>query len=108
VLTDVLSGICQRCAIAVPAALELRKDQTGHIDLHGEQSEGPAAGMMPQPAIGSAQWWVLRPAWLGLLTVVLVPMIMRIRRQEVDSHPVEGRREINVLCACGCHAGGGR
>lgn len=64
--------------------------------------------MMPQSAIGSAQWWVLRPAWLGLLTVVLVPMIMRIRRQEVDSHPVEGWREINVLCACGCRVGGGR
>jgi hypothetical protein len=36
------------------------------------------AGMMPQPAIGSAQWWALRPAWLGLLTVVLVPMTMAI------------------------------
>jgi hypothetical protein len=32
-------------------------------------------------------------------------MIMSIRRQGVDSHPVEGRREINVLCACGYHAG---
>ena len=40
------------------------------------------AGVMPQPAIGSAQWWVLRPAWLGLLTVVLVPMTMAIMRAE--------------------------
>ena len=40
------------------------------------------AGMMPQPAIGSAQWWVLRPAWLAPLTVVLVPMIMAILRAE--------------------------
>jgi hypothetical protein len=40
------------------------------------------AGMMPQPAIGSAQWWALRPAWLGLLTVVLVPMTMAIMRAE--------------------------
>ena len=38
--------------------------------------------MMPQPAIGSAQWWVLRPAWLAPLTVVLVPMIMAIMRAE--------------------------
>jgi hypothetical protein len=38
--------------------------------------------MMPQPAIGSAQWWALRPAWLGLLTVVLVPMTMAIMRAE--------------------------
>ena len=38
--------------------------------------------MMPQPAIGSAQWWVLRPAWLAPLTVVLVPMIMAIVRAE--------------------------
>jgi hypothetical protein len=35
-------------------------------------------GVMPQPAIGTAQWWELRPAWLGLLTVVLVPMVMVI------------------------------
>lgn len=35
-------------------------------------------GAMPQPAIGSAHWWELRPAWLGLLTVVLVPMIIVI------------------------------
>jgi hypothetical protein len=38
--------------------------------------------MMPQPAIGSAQWWALRPAWLGQLNVVLVPMIMAIMRAE--------------------------
>jgi len=35
-------------------------------------------GVMPQPAIGTAQWWELRPAWLGLLTVVLVPMVIVI------------------------------
>ena len=32
-------------------------------------------GVMPQPAIGTAQWWVLRLAWLALLTAVLVPVV---------------------------------
>ncbi|HUY44703.1 MAG TPA: acyltransferase [Streptosporangiaceae bacterium] len=32
------------------------------------------AGVIPQPAIGSALWWALRPAWLVLLTAVLVPL----------------------------------
>ena len=36
------------------------------------------AGVMPQPAIGTAQWWELRPAWLALLTVVLVPLVMAV------------------------------
>lgn len=31
-------------------------------------------GAVPQPAIGSAQWWALRPAWIALLTAVLVPL----------------------------------
>ena len=33
-------------------------------------------GVMPQPAIGSAQWWELRPAWIALLIAVLVPLII--------------------------------
>jgi hypothetical protein len=39
-------------------------------------------GVMPQPAIGTAQWWELRPAWLALLTVVLVPLAMAVMRAE--------------------------
>jgi hypothetical protein len=35
-------------------------------------------GVMPQPAPGTAQWWELRPAWLALLTVVLLPLVMVI------------------------------
>ncbi|HTX83703.1 MAG TPA: acyltransferase [Streptosporangiaceae bacterium] len=35
-------------------------------------------GVMPQPAIGTAQWWALRPAWLALLTIVLVPLTAAI------------------------------
>ena len=37
---------------------------------------------MPQPAIGTAQWWELRPAQLALLTVVLVPLAMAVRWAE--------------------------
>jgi hypothetical protein len=32
-------------------------------------------GIMPQPVIGTAAWWLTRLAWLGLLTVVLMPLI---------------------------------
>jgi fucose 4-O-acetylase-like acetyltransferase len=32
-------------------------------------------GLLPQPAVGSAQWWELRPLWLALLAAVLVPVI---------------------------------
>ena len=34
--------------------------------------------VMPQPAIGTAQWWELRLAWFALLTVVLVPLVMAV------------------------------
>jgi len=39
-------------------------------------------GVLPQPPIGSAQWWALRPVWFGLLTVVLVPLTMAVMRAE--------------------------
>ena len=31
--------------------------------------------VMPQPRIGSAEWWELRPAWIALLAVILIPLI---------------------------------
>lgn len=37
-------------------------------------------GVMPQPAVGTAEWWELRPAWLALLTVVLVMGVMWAER----------------------------
>ena len=37
---------------------------------------------MPQPAVGTARWWELRPAWFALLTVVLVPLVMAVMRAE--------------------------
>jgi hypothetical protein len=35
-------------------------------------------GVMPQPPIGSALWWALRPVWWALLTVVLVPLVIAV------------------------------
>ncbi|HET9082333.1 MAG TPA: acyltransferase family protein [Trebonia sp.] len=40
------------------------------------------AGLLPQPAIGSARWWALRPVWFALLTVVLAALTMLVMRAE--------------------------
>ena len=32
-------------------------------------------GVLAQPAVGSGEWWELRLVWLGLLTLVLVPLV---------------------------------
>jgi Acyltransferase family len=40
------------------------------------------AGVLPQPVIGSVQWWELRLAWWGLLTVVLVPLVLGVTAAE--------------------------
>jgi hypothetical protein len=39
-------------------------------------------GVLPQPAIGSAQWWATRPAWLALLAAVLIPLTLAVMRAE--------------------------
>ena len=39
-------------------------------------------GVLPQPAIGTAEWWWLRLAWWALLTVVLVPLVVGITQAE--------------------------
>ena len=39
-------------------------------------------GVMPQPAVGTARWWELRPAWFAMLTVVLVPLVAAVMRAE--------------------------
>ena len=31
-------------------------------------------GFVAQPAIGTALWWALRPAWIAVLTAVLIPL----------------------------------
>ena len=40
------------------------------------------SGLLPQPAIGSARWWELRPAWFALLTVALAALTMLVMRAE--------------------------
>jgi len=39
-------------------------------------------GVMPQPAVGTARWWELRPAWFAMLTAVLVPLVAAVIRAE--------------------------
>jgi fucose 4-O-acetylase-like acetyltransferase len=39
-------------------------------------------GVLPQPAVGTGEWWLLRLAWWGLLTVVLVPLVAVVMRAE--------------------------
>ena len=36
----------------------------------------------PQPAGGSPEWWLLRPVWLALLVVLLVPFVVAFGRFE--------------------------
>lgn len=38
--------------------------------------------VMPQPAIGSAQWWETRPAWLAACALILVPLVLAVMRAE--------------------------
>ena len=38
------------------------------------------AGVMPQPRIGSAEWWELRPVWEALLAVILITLIAGLLR----------------------------
>ncbi|MGI8684983.1 MAG: acyltransferase family protein [Acidimicrobiales bacterium] len=39
-------------------------------------------GLLPGPAAGSGWWWLLRPLWLGLLALVLVPLVAVFARVE--------------------------
>ena len=55
------------------------------------------AGVMPQPAIGTARWWELRPAWFALLTVVLVPLVAAIMRAERPMSRLRGRPRRDLL-----------
>ncbi|HYO60805.1 MAG TPA: acyltransferase [Actinomycetota bacterium] len=36
----------------------------------------------PQPAGGTSEWWLLRPVWLAILTVLLVPFVIAFGRFE--------------------------
>jgi len=35
-------------------------------------------GVLPQPAIGTGQWWALRLVWWALLTLVLIPLVLGV------------------------------
>jgi len=35
-------------------------------------------GLMPQPAVGTGEWWALRPVWFALLTAVLAAIVMAV------------------------------
>ncbi|HET7486668.1 MAG TPA: acyltransferase [Acidimicrobiales bacterium] len=39
-------------------------------------------GLFPQPGAGSASWWALRPLWIALLAVALVPLVLVFSRFE--------------------------
>ena len=34
---------------------------------------------MPQPTVGSADWWFLRPAWMAALALLLAPLVVMSR-----------------------------
>ena len=72
-------------------------------------------GVLPQPAVGTAQWWELRPAWLALLTVVLVPLVMVVMRAERPMLRLPAPRAVRALVArapgarpCRLHGGPGQ
>ncbi len=39
-------------------------------------------GLLPQPAAGTAAWWALRPVWMGLSAIALVPLVLAFARVE--------------------------
>ena len=47
-------------------------------------------GWWPQITAVDAQWWWLRPAWLALCTVALVPLVLAFRGLEGGGDPVPG------------------
>jgi fucose 4-O-acetylase-like acetyltransferase len=47
--------------------------------------------LIPQPRIGSAPWWELRPIWEALLAIILIPLIaalLRLHRPLLRALPV--------------------
>ena len=39
-------------------------------------------GLLPQPAVGSGAWWAMRPAWIALSAIALVPLVVAFLRVE--------------------------
>ena len=46
---------------------------------------------VPQPGIGSASWWALRPVWLAVLTALLVPVTLAVDRLQAPLIPMRLR-----------------
>jgi fucose 4-O-acetylase-like acetyltransferase len=51
-------------------------------------------GVMPQPAIGTGSWWLLRLAWFALLTVVLVAVVAAFSWADPPRLPTEPDRAV--------------
>ncbi|MBC7290656.1 MAG: acyltransferase [Actinotalea sp.] len=49
-----------------------------------------ATGLFPEPAVGSAQWWWLRPPWFAVLAVLLAAIVAVAGRSERRSAPSAG------------------
>ncbi|MFJ9287214.1 acyltransferase [Kitasatospora aureofaciens] len=64
------------------------------------------SGIAPQPAVGSWQWWALRPLWLAVLALLIVPLTLAVQRAQrplrrLAAGPGGGGRGAAVLLACG-------
>ncbi|MGW3040249.1 acyltransferase family protein [Kitasatospora sp. NPDC001159] len=63
-------------------------------------------GLVPQPAVGSWQWWALRPLWLAVLALLLAPLTLAVQRAQrplrrLAADPGDGGRRSAVLLVCG-------
>jgi fucose 4-O-acetylase-like acetyltransferase len=57
------------------------------------------SGILAQPAIGSAGWWALRPAWIACLAILLAPAAIWLARleQPLLRRPASPSRPPSVL-----------
>ncbi|MGW2248716.1 acyltransferase family protein [Kitasatospora sp. NPDC001660] len=67
------------------------------------------AGPAPQPAVGTGQWWALRPLWIAVLALVLVPLTLAVQRAQgplrgLAADPGRDGWRLAVVLACGLAA----
>lgn len=64
----------------------------------------------PQPAGGTAEWWLWRPVWLAILVVLLVPFVMSFGRFErprsYDRRKIERGSVLRAAAGIGVMTGG--
>jgi fucose 4-O-acetylase-like acetyltransferase len=48
-------------------------------------------GLLPQPTAGSAEWWLLRPLWVGALAILLTPLVLLSHRLRQPARQGAGR-----------------